>query len=79
MCSKGRFALKLEADLPKVIYKEVNMNKLAREVDIANIKQQLKEAVYELDKEIARRHNCKWADELLECLERHERRLNNAA
>ena len=55
------------------------MNKLAREVDIANIKQQLKEAVYELDKEIARRHNCKWADELLECLERHERRLNNAA
>ena len=52
------------------------MNKLAREVDIANIKQQLKEAVYDLDKEIARRHNSSWMNDLVECLERHERMLN---
>ena len=55
------------------------MNKFAREVDIANIKQQLKDAVYDLDKELARRHNSSWANDLLECLERHERRLKNVA
>ena len=78
MCSKGRFALKLEADLPITIYKEDNMDKKKQEnVDILRI--QLKLAFTELTREFKPKKHRRWADEILDFCENELRRLDNVA
>ena len=55
------------------------MNKLTREVDIANIRMTLKEAAYQLDRSFSPKSHSNWADSILECLEKHEKELKNVA
>ena len=55
------------------------MNKKVREVDLVNIRMTLKEAAYQLDRSLGPKPHSNWADDILQCLEKHEKELKNAA